>query len=82
MNTPIIERRARPRSLNPRLIRIDEVKRICGISRASIYSAIKLGTFPPPIKVSGRASAWIKQEIEDWVEQRIAVSRRNSHKAM
>ncbi|MET0264751.1 MAG: AlpA family phage regulatory protein [Duganella sp.] len=49
----------------------------CGLSRATIYNAIKVGNFPQPIKVSGRASAWFKQEVEAWIEQRIADSRRN-----
>lgn len=74
MNT-IIERRSKPRSLPSRLIRLDEVKRICGLSRASIYGAIKRGTFPPAVKL-GRASAWVKQEVDAWVEEQIASTRR------
>jgi len=71
-----VERRTRPRALAARLIRIHEVVLICGLSRASIYNAVKLGTFPAPIKIGGRATAWIKYEVDAWVEQRIADSRR------
>lgn len=70
------ERRKQPRYLNARLVRIQEVETICSLSRANIYNAIKHGTFPAPIKTGPRASAWIKQEIEGWIEQRIAKSRR------
>ncbi len=70
------ERRKQPRYLNARLVRIREVEKICSLSRASIYNAIKHGTFPAPIKTGPRASAWIMQEVEGWVEQRIAMSRR------
>jgi len=74
------ERRKRPRFLNARLIRIKEVEQIYALSRSQIYSAVKLGSFPAPIKTGPRASAWIKQEVEYWVEQRIAQSRRSQSK--
>jgi len=74
------ERRSQPRYLNVRLVRIDEVEQICALSRSSIYGAIKLGTFPAPIKTGVRASAWVRQEVEHWVEQRIARSRRSQTK--
>lgn len=76
MAETVNERRKQPRYLNARLIRIREVERLCSLSRASIYGAIKLGSFPAPIKTGARASAWIKQEVERWIEQRIAQSRR------
>ena len=72
-----VERRTKPRACSARLIRINEVILICGLSRASIYNAVKLGTFPRPVKIGGRATAWIKQEVDAWVEQCIASSRRN-----
>lgn len=70
------ERRARARPLSARFLRIRDVIEICGLSRASIYEAVKLGTFPPPIKITARASAWLKHEVDEWVEQRVAHSRR------
>lgn len=80
MNSQTKERRTQPRLTEPNLIKLDAVKRICGLSRASIYSAIKLGTFPPPVKLTGRASAWVKEEVDAWVQQRIAISRRKGIK--
>jgi len=76
MHNQTEERRNHPRVTEPNLIKLDEVKRICGLSRASIYGAVKLGTFPPPVKLTGRASAWVKEEVDAWVQQRIAFSRR------
>jgi prophage regulatory protein len=76
MDNSTAERRKYPRQFASRLVRIKEVEAICGLKRASIYNAVRLGTFPKPIKIGGRASAWIKQEVEAWVEQRIACSRR------
>ena len=76
MHNQTKERRNHPRVTEPNLIKLDAVKRICGLSRASIYGAVKLGTFPPPVKLTGRASAWVKEEVDAWVQQRIAISRR------
>jgi prophage regulatory protein len=42
-----------------------------------IYLKIQRGTFPAPIKISERASAWIDSEIDDWMTAQIEKSRRN-----
>ncbi|MGZ3182081.1 MAG: helix-turn-helix transcriptional regulator [Telluria sp.] len=70
-----IERRSQVRAIAPRLVRLQEVIRICGLSRTGVYAAIQAGTFPAPIKIGGRASAWIKHEVENWVYARIRASR-------
>ncbi|MQA21686.1 helix-turn-helix transcriptional regulator [Rugamonas rivuli] len=59
-----------------RLIRIKEVLAICGMSRSSIYDAIKKGEFPAPVKLRGRSSAWIWSEVIQWAEGCIKASRR------
>jgi prophage regulatory protein len=52
-----------------RLIKLPEVERITGKSRSSIYGDT---TFPRPIKIGPRASAWVESEVYDWIESRIA----------
>ncbi|MFM2589494.1 helix-turn-helix transcriptional regulator [Vibrio sp. TBV020] len=54
-----------------RLIRLDEVRDIVGLSRATIYRFIKQGDFPKQISLGGRAVAWDEREVFDWVEQRL-----------
>ena len=71
MNTPHIERRKAPRLLPLRLIRIQDVMGMCGLSRAGLYRQIQAGSFPAPVKISGRASAWVKHEVEDWCQRRL-----------
>ncbi|MBK8401315.1 MAG: AlpA family phage regulatory protein [Propionivibrio sp.] len=39
--------------------------------RSAFYNDIGLGRFPAPIKV-GRRSYWIEEEIDAWLEERIA----------
>ncbi|MBV5311047.1 AlpA family transcriptional regulator [Chromatium okenii] len=58
-------------------LRLPAVKARVSLSRATIYLKIQNGTFPAPIKISERASAWIDSEIEDWITAQIEKSRCN-----
>jgi prophage regulatory protein len=58
-----------------KLLRLPEVKLLVGLSRSTLYLKIARGEFPAPIKLGGRAVAWIAHEIQDWVETRIAATR-------
>jgi len=51
-----------------RLLKIPEVESITGKSRTSIYSDT---TFPRPVKIGPRASAWVESEVMAWIESRI-----------
>ena len=59
---------------NTSLLRLSDVVKITGLARATIYAKVSTNTFPPPIKLSERASAWIAEEVEQWVQERIAQS--------
>lgn len=61
-----------------RFLRLREVLDICGKSRSSLYEAIKEGTFPAPIKLNGRSSAWVKSEVMQWAQACIEASRAKS----
>lgn len=56
--------------LKPLLVSLDEVTRLTGKRRSSIYADVKSGKFPAPVKV-GSASRWVYDEIEAWVMARI-----------
>ena len=53
-------------------IRLPEVINRIGYKRTSIYEKIAEGTFPAPIKLGPRAVAWVSEEIEKWMDARIA----------
>lgn len=57
------------------LIRLPEVQRRTGYSKAWIYRLLKDGKFPASIKIGSRAIAFIESEVDEWVAQRIAESR-------
>jgi prophage regulatory protein len=52
-----------------RLLKLPEVENITGKGRTSIYSD---PTFPKPIKIGPRASAWVESEVFAWIESCIA----------
>jgi prophage regulatory protein len=54
-----------------RLLKIREVLTICGISKSSLYAAVREGTFPAPVKLTERSSAWVKSEVMEWIEGRM-----------
>lgn len=56
------------------LLRLPEVMKRTGLARASVYAAIKRGEFPKSVSLGPRAVAWPSDEIEKWIEQRIAAS--------
>ena len=53
-----------------RLLRLDEVKSRCGLSRSSVYRLMRDGAFPEPLKVGLRSVRWPQAEIEAWVASR------------
>jgi len=58
-----------------RLLRLPEVIERTGLSRSSLYQRINQGTFPRPIKLGQRASAWPCSEIDQWVAETIRAGR-------
>ncbi|MBD2791037.1 AlpA family transcriptional regulator [Xenorhabdus sp. 42] len=62
-------------ALRENLIRLPEVQRRTGYSKAWIYKLISDGAFPKQIKLGSRSIAFIESEIDNWIALRIAESR-------
>jgi prophage regulatory protein len=58
------------RFLRPR-VTADKV----GLSIGSLYRKAAEGTFPKPVKISARASAWIEDEVDAYMAGRVEASR-------
>ena len=69
------ERRVEPCMGEERFIRLGEVLATCGKSRSSVYAGIREGTFPAPVKLQGRSSAWLRSEVLRWMQACIEASR-------
>jgi prophage regulatory protein len=58
------------------LIRLRQVMARTGMSRSTIYAYIKDDRFPTPVAISERCVAWVEADIDRWIDERIASSRR------
>lgn len=54
-----------------RLIRMKEVMYLTGLSRPSVYRLMNAGLFPNSIELGERSVAWVEEEVQDWVDQKI-----------
>lgn len=54
------------------VIRLARLKQKLAVGQSSIYRWIETEGFPKPIKF-GRAAAWIENEVDAWVQKRMAV---------
>lgn len=52
------------------ILRLPQVKTLTGLSRSSIYAAIKRREFPPPLHLSQRTVGWLLSDIENWITLR------------
>lgn len=61
------------------ILKLPAVQSRTQLSRSTIYLKISQDAFPKPIRLGeGRAVGWIESEIQDWIEQQIAISRRDA----
>ena len=60
-------------------LRMPQVIQKVGMSASSIYELIAAGEFPRQVPISEQRRAWIAEEVDEWMAQRIA--RRDQHAA-
>lgn len=54
------------------LIRLTEVQRRTGYSKAWIYRLMSNREFPASVKLGSRAIAFVESEVDEWIAERIA----------
>lgn len=59
----------------PRLLRLREVLARTGLSRSGLYDLASKDGILRPVKLGRRASAWIEQEVSEFIAERIRASR-------
>ena len=52
------------------LLTRQQVEKIVGIRRSTIYKLMRLGQFPEPIKISPGCVRWRWEELKDWIDSR------------
>ena len=60
-----------------RLLRVREVLRIVGVSRATLYEMVRRGAFPAPVRISARAVGWKQSEVQRWLPSRPTATEAN-----
>ena len=58
------------------ILRLPDVKKYTGLSRSTIYLRIAQGNFPKQLSLGGRSIGWLQSEIEEWLSNKIAESRK------
>ena len=57
-----------------RIVRLNEVKAMTGLSRSTIYAQIAKGNFPKQVQLTGaRSIGWYEHAIEQWLASRESV---------
>ena len=52
------------------LLRREEVEKRYSVSRSWIYSQMRAGRFPEPIRISLRAVRWRVRDLDKWARER------------
>ena len=55
------------------ILRLPEVTSRTGMPRSTLYAKIAEGQFPKPVKISERSVGWCSNEVDAWVNKRIAM---------
>ena len=57
--------------MHQKILRLNSVREITGLSRSSIYLMIQRGEFPKNIKLNNyRAVGWLDSDIQQWISSR------------
>lgn len=55
-----------------RMIRLPEVAARTGMRKSTIYLRVAEGSFPRPVKLGPNVSAWVEEEVERFLLDRLA----------
>jgi prophage regulatory protein len=54
-----------------KLLRVQQVADLTGLSISSIYKQVREGNFPKSIPITKRATAWPEEVVFDWISEKI-----------
>jgi len=61
--------------MSNKMLRLPNVIELTGLSRSSIYLRMSKEEFPQSISLGGRAIAWLEEDINQWLEDKITASK-------
>lgn len=57
------------------LIRLPQVLKMVPVSKTTWYAMVKANEAPKPVDLGARAVAWVKEDIEKWIEDKVAATK-------
>ena len=57
---------------NARFLRLPAVMEVTGLKQSTLLGCVKAGEFPRPVSLSRRCVAWVRADVDKWVDSRIA----------
>ena len=63
-----------------RVLRLPRVMELTGLSRSTIYARMANATFPRSILLGARAIGWLAFDIDEWIDERVAESRKETQR--
>lgn len=64
--------------MGEQILRLPQVCSKVGLGRDALYALIREKNFPPPIKITKKASGWTESEIDLWIKKRSMTHRGTS----
>lgn len=52
------------------LYTVNELAELFKVHRATVYRWVQFGDFPPPVKLGGNTSRWLRTDVERWITSR------------
>lgn len=53
-----------------KILRLPEVCSVIGVRRSALYTMLRFGEFPPPIRVSRQCIGWKSSVVQSWIDSR------------
>lgn len=61
--------------MSKKILRIKNAIELTGLSRSSIYLKMRADEFPKSISLGKRAVGWLQDDIQQWIDTRIQLSK-------
>ena len=56
--------------MQEKILRINEVIKVTGLSKSQIYRLVTCHGFPKPLVLSVGRVGWLDSEVQDWIKQK------------
>ena len=53
------------------LLRVPQVLKRVGMSRAQLYKLVSLGEFPRQIRICQKISVWLSSDVDQWIDRQV-----------